>query len=207
MSATSDGSVTRWIGELKSGGDAAAQHLWERYFDSLVRLAHKKLRAWAGGAAEDEEDAALCAFDSFCRGAAQGRYPLLADRDDLWRLLVVITIRKALNQIEREFAKKRGKGRLVDEARLAGDGGSKFGQALDGFAGREPSPELATMVAEEYQQLRSRLENDSLRLVLDLRLEGYGREEIAARLGCTVKTVRRKLEVICTVWLKYGEAV
>jgi hypothetical protein len=27
------GSVTRWIGDLKAGGDGAAQRLWERYFD------------------------------------------------------------------------------------------------------------------------------------------------------------------------------
>ena len=122
MSSTCEGSVTRWIGDLRSGGDAAAQHLWERYFDRLVHLARKKLRGRAG-AAEDEEDAALSAFDSFCRGAAHGRYPRLADRDDLWRLLVVITVRKAFDQIERQGAAKRGGGRLVDEAGLAGGDG------------------------------------------------------------------------------------
>jgi DNA-directed RNA polymerase specialized sigma24 family protein len=203
MSSMCEGSVTRWIGDLRSKGDAAAQHLWERYFDSLVHLARKKLRTrvGGGGAAEDEEDAALSAFDSFCRGAAHGRFPQLADRHDLWRLLVVITIRKALDQIQRQGAPKRGGGRLVDEAGLAGGDGRESGADLDGFAGHEPSPEMAAMVVEEYQRLWSRLSDDSLRRVLDLRLEGYSRTEIATRMTLTVKTVTRKLGVIRTVWL------
>src|SRR5262245_52985050 len=91
------GSVTHWIGDLKAGGDTAAQHLWERYFGRLVRLARSKLRA-TSRTVVDEEDAALSAFDSFCRGAERGRFPDLADRDDLWRLLVVLTVRKAIDQ-------------------------------------------------------------------------------------------------------------
>jgi DNA-directed RNA polymerase specialized sigma24 family protein len=200
MSTTCAGSVTHWIGDLRSGGNAAAQHLWERYFDRLVRLARQKLRARAG-AAEDGEDAALSAFDSFCRGAAEGRYPRLANRDELWRLLVVITVRKALSQVERQGAAKRGGGRLVGEAKLAGGEESDSGTALDHFAGREPSPELAAMVVEEYQRLRSRLGDESLCLVLDLSLEGYDRAGIAARMGRSVKTVARKLDVIRRVWL------
>ncbi len=49
------GSVTRWIGDLRSGGDAAAQHLLERYFERLVHLARNKLRAVGhrGGAADE----------------------------------------------------------------------------------------------------------------------------------------------------------
>ena len=37
------------------------------------------------GRLADEEDVALSAFDSFCRGAEQGRFPRLDDRDDLWQ--------------------------------------------------------------------------------------------------------------------------
>ena len=200
MLSTDEGSVTRWLGDLKAGGDAAAQHLWERYFDRLVRLAHRRLRG-RGGASEDEEDAALSAFDSFCRGAAEGRYPRIADRHDLWRLLVVITVRKAIDQVQRHGATKRGGGRLVGEAALADGDGPEPGGGLDAFVGPEPSPELAAMVTEEYGRLRSRLGDDSLRLVLDLSLEGYRHAEIATRMGRTVKTVARKLDVIRTVWL------
>src|SRR5262245_15997347 len=87
-------SVTAWIASLKAGNAEAAEALWRRYFEALVRLARARLRGTSRAVA-DEEDAALSAFDSFCRGAACGRYPRLDDRDDLWRLLVVITERKA----------------------------------------------------------------------------------------------------------------
>jgi DNA-directed RNA polymerase specialized sigma24 family protein len=201
MSTIGEGSVTRWIGDLKSGGESAAQKLWDRYFDRLVRLARERLRARVGGAAEDEEDAALSAFESFCRGAAGGRFPQITNRDDFWRLLVVITARKACDQIQRQRAAKRGGGRVVGEGDLGRDG-SGPDNVLDQFIGREPSPEMAAMVVDEYQRLRFRLGDDSLRLVLDLSLQGYRREEIAARIDRTVKTVARKQDVIRRVWLE-----
>src|SRR5262249_10375897 len=123
MNGDDGGSVTCWLGNLREGDLAAAQPLWERYFSRLVVVARGRLkrmrRATAG---EDEEDAALSAFNSFCAGAARGRFPQLTDRDDLWRLLVVITARKAMAQAQREGRKKRGGGRVVDEAVLFGAG-------------------------------------------------------------------------------------
>ena len=41
--------------------------------------------------------------------------------------------------------------------------------------------------------------------MLELRLQGYTREEIAGRLGCATQTVKRKLEVIREAWLQ-GES-
>src|SRR5215467_8292239 len=126
MSGDEGGSVTCWLGHLKDGDQAAAQPLWERYFSRLVVVARGKLKKLRRTTADqDEEDAALSAFNSFCDGAARGRFPQLADRDDLWRLLVVITARKAMAQAQRQGRKKRGSGRVVDEATL-------FAKNLDG---------------------------------------------------------------------------
>jgi DNA-directed RNA polymerase specialized sigma24 family protein len=204
MASQDDGSVTRWIGDLPAGGDSAAQHFWERYFHRLVHLARARLRAarWAGAVA-DEEDAALSAFDSFC-GAAAGRFPQLTDRDGLWRLLVVITLRKVLAQVGRQAARKRGGGRLVGESAIIG-GEAAEARGLDRIAADEPGPEMAAMVVDEYRRLRDRLGSEPLRQVLDLRLQGYTREEIADRVGCAERTVRRKLELIREAWLQ-GEA-
>src|SRR5262245_56920822 len=127
MRPAPEGSITRWIGELRAGTriDDAAQKLWERYYDRLVHVARARLRDARRGPA-DEEDAALSAFDSFCRGAAAGRFPQLGSRDDLVRILVTITARKAADQIRDENRQKRGGGRLLGEAALVGaeDGAS-----------------------------------------------------------------------------------
>jgi hypothetical protein len=94
-------SVTQWIEDLKAGNRGAAQRIWERYFRRMVGLARKKL-VGARRRAEDEEDAALSAFDSFCRAPEQGRFPRLSDRYNLWPLLVKITARKAYDVLQRE---------------------------------------------------------------------------------------------------------
>ena len=103
----SDGSVTKWIDQLQVGDAVAVRQLWERYFHRLVSLARKKLADAPRGMA-DEEDVALSAFDSFCRQAEQGRFPDLADRDGLWRLLVVMTARKVSHLVRDESRQKRG---------------------------------------------------------------------------------------------------
>jgi DNA-directed RNA polymerase specialized sigma24 family protein len=196
-----EGSITGWIGELKAGDTEAAHRLWCRYFDGLVRLARKKLKAVPrNSAVEDEEDAALSAFESLCAGAAAGRFAQLKDRDDLWRLLVVITLRKALDQIQRGRQLKRGAGRIVAEGELAGidpDGPGGFEQ----WIGREPTPEFAAMLAEEFELRISRLNDSTLRQVALERLEGYTNDEIAERLGCVTRTVERKLELIRRAWI------
>src|SRR5258708_39192816 len=104
---TCNGSVTYWIGQLKAGEAAAAQPLFERYFAQLMRLARARLHGRPGRLA-DEEDAAIDAFASFCRGAAKGKFPKLNDRDNLWRLLVVSTARKVICQVQRVRTQKAG---------------------------------------------------------------------------------------------------
>src|SRR5438477_10980700 len=106
---SAEGSVSHWIARLQAGDHRAAQELWERYFRRLVGLARKKLRDTPRRAA-DEEDVALSAFDSFCRGVRRGRFPRLDDRDNLWRLLVTLPARQAFDQVRDEHPQKRGRG-------------------------------------------------------------------------------------------------
>jgi DNA-directed RNA polymerase specialized sigma24 family protein len=190
-------SVTHWIESLKAGDAAAAAALWRRYFEALVRLARARLGG-APRAVADEEDAALAAFDSLCRGAAAGRYPRLEDRDDLWRLLVVITERKALDQARRQRRLKRGGRRIV------GSPESAFGDDPDGglvsVVAGGPTPEFAAPAADECRRLLGRLRDDRLRRVALLRMEGYTNEEIAEQLGCGVRSVARKVELIRRAW-------
>jgi DNA-directed RNA polymerase specialized sigma24 family protein len=185
--------ITHWLKQLEAGDEQAAQRLWERYFRQLVSLARRHLLS-APRRVADEEDVALSAFDSFCRGVAQARFPQLGDRHDLWRLLVVLTVRKAADLLQWERRLKR-----------AGGGPAAAGP-VDPAAvpGPEPTPELAAQLVEEYQRLLARLDEPGLRSVAVWRMEGYTVEEIAGRLNCTTRTVERKLRVIRSLWAEAG---
>jgi DNA-directed RNA polymerase specialized sigma24 family protein len=184
-----DGSVTTWIHALSTGNDDVAQNLWERYFQRMVELARNKLRASVSRAA-DEEDVALSAFHSFCRAASEQRFPRLANRDDLWQVLVVLTARKAIDQRKYATRKKRSDGatRPLDDA------------ALDTVIGTDPDPAFAALVADEFRHLLDRLDDPELRQVAIRKLEGYTNEEIAAELSCTVRTIGRRLALIRDLW-------
>jgi DNA-directed RNA polymerase specialized sigma24 family protein len=200
MDTGDKGSVPRWLGELKAGGQEAVQPLWDRYFQRLVSLERAWLRAVHAAAADaDEEDAALSAFDSCSRGAARGRFPQLADRDDLWRDLVMITRRKALDQVERQRRQQRGGGRVRNEADLGGPNGNTA-TTLEQLFGSDPTPEFAARVAEEYRNRVIALPDDTLRQVAKWKLEGYINDEIAARLGCALRIVANKLRLIRMRW-------
>jgi DNA-directed RNA polymerase specialized sigma24 family protein len=192
------GSVTHWVAELKAGNQAAAQKLWEGYFQRLVGLARRKLQGARRGVA-DEEDIALSAFASFCRGAGQGRFPQLRDRNHLWPLLFKITARKALDLIQHERRQKRGGGTVRGESALAALSGSATA-GIDGVIGPEPTPEFTAQVAEEYRRLLERLNDPDLRSIAVWKMEGCTNAEIADRLGCVTGTVERKLRLIRTLW-------
>ena len=201
MATDDEGSITRWLGGVKQGDEVAAQALWERYFAQMVRLARKKLlSARRANAVADEEDAALSAFDSFCAGAARGRFPDLTDRDGLWRLLVVITSRKVQAQ-----------GRIEHRPKAVA-GWSRTSR---------PSPDWATPRRSTSWPISSRLSrhrrkplwwprntsrlldalgDETLRSVAVWKMEGYSSDEIGERLGCARRTVARQLALIRTIW-------
>jgi DNA-directed RNA polymerase specialized sigma24 family protein len=199
-SAMGNGSVTRWVTALKAGDLAAAQPLWERYHRRLVALARQRLLTAARRDA-DEEDVVQNAFQSFFDGIAHGRFPQLTDRDNLWRLLVVITARKAVDQIVYEHRKRRGGGTPVGELRIPiGRAHGETVIALDEVVGEEPTPEFAAQVAEEYSSLLDRLDDDTLRDVAIWKMEGFTNDEIAGRLDCSRRSIARKLETIRIIW-------
>src|SRR5262245_28358693 len=168
----SAGDVTGWLRQLEAGDHEAAQPLWERYFRRLAGLARARLQGMPRTAA-DEEDVALSAFDSFCRGAEAGRFPRLTDRDDLWQLLVLIATRKVCDLAEHEGRQRRDWRRTQ----------SPDGEHPEPFSA-EPDPALAAEVAEQLVLLLALLPDAAMRSIAVRKLEGHTNEEIAALLGC-----------------------
>jgi DNA-directed RNA polymerase specialized sigma24 family protein len=191
-------SVSHWIAELQHGNREAAQHLWEKYFTQIVRFAAQKLRG-SRRRAVDEEDVALSAIHSALRKIEAGEYPRLSDRNDLWRLLMVITARKSTRLIRDECRQKRGGNRPV---LTESDGPESEEAAIEQIISREPTPQFAAEMAEQCDRLLGGLRDDDLRRLAILKMEGNSNEEIAAEMQCATRTIERKLHLIRSVWNK-----
>jgi DNA-directed RNA polymerase specialized sigma24 family protein len=197
----SAGSVSRWIIDLKAGDTQAFQPLWDRYYATLVERARAKLRSLhSSTAVNDDEDLALSAFQSLYQGVREGLFPRLDDRDDLWRLLVHLTACKAVDQHRGEHRQKRGGGKILNETDMIT--AVDEGNPLDRIIGSEPSPEFAAMVAEEYLRRLDQLGDETLRRIAERKLACYTNEEIRQQLGCSLRTVTLRLELIRKIWQK-----
>lgn len=192
-------SIAYWLRELKQGDPRAIDQIWREYYEKLVRLVRRRI----GGNSlrvVDEEDIALSALNSFYDGVQAGRFPQLDDRDNLWKILVVIACRKTSAQRDRQFAQRRGAGEARGESFFANPEVDEGGRGIEQVMGREPTPEVAATVAETFQELFAALPDDLQRAIATHKMDGFSNEEIAVKLGCSLRTVERKLEQIRDRW-------
>jgi DNA-directed RNA polymerase specialized sigma24 family protein len=91
----------------------------------------------------------------------------------------------------------RGDSALAAPASESGTAG------FDGLAGDSLAPDLAALLAEEFQSLLERLDDAAdpdLRRIALWKMEGQSSADIAEQLGCSVPTVRRRLRLIRTLF-------
>lgn len=194
INMNSENEVTLWLDQLKNDCSAAAQMLWDAYFQQMVQIARKRLPR-TPNQVSDEEDVALSAFKSFCMGIKEGRFEHLVNRDGLWPFLVAITMNKAKQTARREGRIKRG-GELNREA------------LWDDMLCNGPTPEFTVELSEQIHNLLQALDetgDDQLRPIALWSLEGYTTEDIAEKLDCVSRTVQRKLKIIRRIWQEEDE--
>jgi DNA-directed RNA polymerase specialized sigma24 family protein len=179
-------SITRLLGGLKRGEEGAAEGLWGWYFQKLERLARRKLNGMPRQVM-DEEDIANSVFKSLCLRARRGDFKRLDDRNDLWRLLATITRLKVAQAIRAANRKKRS---VRDRPEVS----------IEQLIAREPTPEMATILKDEWQRLFALLPDEACRKIAQWKMEEHTDDEIAGRLEVTDRTVRRKMKLIRAVW-------
>jgi RNA polymerase sigma factor (sigma-70 family) len=189
------GSVTRLFEQLREGNSAVGQQFWERFLPRLLALARKTLTGRPQQVA-DADDAVQSALVSFWQRIGQGDFPKRLDRNDLWNLLGVFTVRKAMRQVRREEAEKRGGGRVLGESALQRPDGTPL--RLDEIAGSLSAGKFDLDCEELLLQL-----DDELRVFAVLRLLGYRNREIAEQLDCTERKVERKLALMRLIWERH----
>jgi DNA-directed RNA polymerase specialized sigma24 family protein len=182
------GSITQFFEQLRAGNRDAAAPLCQRFLPRLIALAQKTLAGRPQRVA-DAEDAVQAALIDFWKQVERGQIVGEMRRDNLWNLLGLMTVRKALKQVRHETSKKRGGGAAV----LAG-------KVLDSSA---IGSALAVMPTQEFdlycEELLLQLDDDLRQFAL-LRLLGHTTADIARLLDCTQRKVQRKLELIRLRW-------
>jgi RNA polymerase sigma factor (sigma-70 family) len=170
--------LARW----RAGDQQAAADLFHRYAERLIAVAHRRLSAKLAQRVH-AEDVVQSVYCSFFVGARDGRY-VLERSGDLWRLLVTITLNKLQHHYKRNSAEKRA----LDREQADGNAGVP----LDVLA-REPTPEEAAILVDVLEHLLQGLDPVQRRMI-ELRLQGFGLEEIAAQTQRCRQTVRRILD-------------
>lgn len=190
----SSSSVVLWLDALRAGDEDALEKLWNRFARQMTGLAATWLRQFAERLMFDEEDVAISAFDAFRMALADGRYSSIQDVDELWRLLAVITVRKASDHLEAEHAQKRGGDLVVvsldDTAQLD----------AQKQPSPEPTPEFAALMTDECRRLLKLLGDPELEAVVLWKLHGYTNQEIAEQMKYSRRTIQRMLNLIKDRW-------
>jgi len=199
------GSVTQLIGQLQSDDPGlrqeAARDLWERYAPALLNLARRQLdRRFLRR--ENEDDVIQSMYASFCGRQERGGFDLNG-RDELWKLLVTVTLRKARNAARRHRRDARDYRR---EACIADEDAARL---LREWEPSEPGPTPSEVAAfnDELERRMRCLGDPVLRHIAQRKLEGYTNKEIARELNdCTERTIERKLARIRAKWARVDEA-
>lgn len=178
------------LSRLSLGSPEDLQRCWDQFFPRLQALTLRTLR-FLPHRKEDAADAAQSAFVSFWKATEKSDILHTLDRNSLWRLLATIAVRKARKAIRRDFAEKRGGGRVTPFSALAESASLSLENLL-----AEVSTGDFDLVAEE----RLHSLPDELQQIAMLRLYNHTNAEIAELLKCSERRVDRKIRLIKSQW-------
>src|SRR5881275_208926 len=128
------------VAAFKAGSESAARELFDRYCEKLMRLARRRI-GQRMAARVDREDVIQSAFRTFFVHVRNDDFTFEGE-NDLFKLLVRLTVNKALRQIAYHRAAKRDPGKEAAQATDSHD-------ALGDLVADDPPPEVAVAVIEE----------------------------------------------------------
>lgn len=175
-----DSEFDALMDRLRSGDDAAATTVFRRFVDRLIALAASRFEPWMR-AHVDAEGVVLSAYESFFVRNRRGDFDL-AGWNELWSLLACITLRKCGQRRGAMRAARRDARREVDWP----EGSMRLARIAD----RSPTPDEAAVLAETVDRLLQAMEPED-RPIVEQILMGFTAEEVAGRLDCSERTVRR----------------
>ena len=174
------------ISEFKAGSESAARELFDKYCERLMKLAKRRIGQRMTSRI-DPEDVIQSAFRTFFTRVRNDEFEFHQE-DDLFKLLVRLTVHKTLRQIAHHRAQKRNPEQEVGH-------GSDAQDMLAQIAGGAPGPDVEVALIEQFENFMGQLPPLD-REVLGLKLQGYSTVEIAEKLNSYDRKIRRVLERI-----------
>lgn len=179
-----DDNLTRMIQGLRSGDPQILQEFWTRYEGPLERIAERNLAAGMRrrfGA----EDVVQSVCRTFFRRMQGGEFQL-SDSEGLWRLLCAITLTKVREKVRYHQRARRG---------LQNEVPPPDSDSVAAFVpeAADPRPDEAAEFTDLLETVLASLDAEE-RQLLEFKLQDFTHEEVAERMGCSERTVRRLLK-------------
>lgn len=166
-----------WLEDLAEGKPDAVQEFWSNYGDALQRVAERQIASWMRRRI-DPEDVVQSACRTFFRRAQGGDFAF-ESKDDLWKLLLTITLNKVRMQARFHSRNRRSVSKeqaLPEEPNLQP---AEWDHAIN-------QVDLDDMLQAAFAN-----QDHERQQVVEMWLEGLTQGEIAQQLGCSERTVRR----------------
>lgn len=183
---------------LRQGDEAACSQFWQRYGPLLEAVARKQLSARVQRRV-GPDDVVQSACRTFFRRVSEGQFEL-SDAGALWRLMCSITLSKARRAARNQNRQKRSQTR--EQGLEIPDSSGNLRQIE--IPGNVTSPMAAIEIADQLEHLLASLGTDECQ-VLDLKMQDLTNEEIAEKLGCSERTVRRLARSIQEKWIRMAD--
>ena len=183
------------LSDARVGISQAEAELHREFVDRLVRLASSRINN-RFRAKIDPDEIVQSVFVSFFRRNADGDFQF-ENWNDLWALLVKITIRKCSTKISGFMTAKR-------DVSLERTVHKKTGESSFDAVASEPTPEEVAAFNETLDQLFDLL-SPLQQNIVSLRLQGCSNVEISEKIGRTERTVYRSLNKVREIFVSQND--
>ncbi len=200
MENETNADLSALLVRLRQGDEEAADAIWKHCFERLKEFARTKLSSLAGRST-DEEDIALSAIGSFMVRYGNDPSEDRNDPDGLWKLLFTVTLRNVVKHSPRESATPRGQQLCETDIASTNSGDGLLNRIAD------DAPITSVELIDHLDKMATLNHTlidlpENLRTIAIYRLSGDNHGEIAVKLGCSTRTVERKLELIRQLWIE-----
>ena len=151
------------VSDYQAGSESAARDLFDKYCERLMKLAKRRI-GQRMASRFDPEDVIQSAFRTFFTRVKNDEFTFEAE-DDLFKLLVRLTVRKTLRRIEHHSAAKRNPN--LEAAQRTDDV-----EPFSLVASHTVTPDMEVALIDEFQDFIGNLPELD-RKVIELKIQGY----------------------------------